>query len=387
MRDDWRRARRVLLLGGGDGHAVLAAARALHASGWTVGFGGPAPHAATVRSTRAVSRHHLVPAPGAGVDVTVRAVRRAVELGDYAIVLAAGDDLMGAVTERADQIPACVGHPPAPIVRRSLDKLDIVDLGESVGLATPRTVPATAREVATWTGPAVVKCRTHWVPERAGARLEAIRADGPEDLEAAVVALRTAGGDPVLQVPVEGDLVGLVGLCVDGRLVQRAQQRADVIWPRPTGVTARARTVPVDPDLLARSERFLDALGWQGPVQLEFLQPPGGEPVLIDVNGRIYGSLALARAAGLRIVEEWCEHLLEGSAPREMEGRVGVPYRWLEGDLRAGLAGPAGRLSALRATWSSGRGAVGPLWDRRDPLPALRQFGELVTRAARRVIP
>lgn len=387
MRDDWPQARRVLLLGGGDGHAVLAAARGLHASGWNVGVGGPATQAAMVRSSRAVSRHHLVPLPGLGVEATVGAVVRAIEDGDYAIVLASGDDLLGAVTERADQIPARVGHPPAPIVRRSLDKLGIVGLGASVGLAVPRTVEATAHEVAAWTGPAVVKCRTHWVPERAGARLEAVRADGPDDLEAAVAALRAAGGGPILQVPVEGDLVGLVGLFVDGRLVQRAQQRADVIWPRPAGVTARARTVAVDRELLARSERFLAALGWQGPVQLEFMQSPGGEPVLIDVNGRIYGSLALARAAGLSVVEAWCEYLLEGRAPPETQGRVGVGYRWLEGDLRAGLAGPTGRLAALRETWSSGKGAVGPLWDRRDPLPALRQVGELATRVARRWMP
>jgi len=45
----------------------------------------------------------------------------------------------------------------------------------------------------------------------------------------------------------------------------------------------------------------VDALGWTGPIQVEFMWTPDDEFALIEVNGRYWGSTPLAVASGVDI--------------------------------------------------------------------------------------
>lgn len=51
---------------------------------------------------------------------------------------------------------------------------------------------------------------------------------------------------------------------------------------------------PLDPALVDRAEALLRRIRWDGLVELQFLTGSDGIPHLIDLNGRFYGSLALA---------------------------------------------------------------------------------------------
>lgn len=375
--------RRALILASGAGHGALAAARGLVASGWTVGVGVPEAHArTTLARSRSVARRHEVPLPVAGISDTVRAVEQAIREGGYGVVWAAGDDWLGLLSHVRDRLPAHVAHPPEHVVGRSLDKLGILTLGAQVGFAVPRTAEVSAAALRDWEGPAVIKAREHWSPQRQGPRLEARVLDPGEEMSRLASEIEAAGSTALVQEVVEGDLLGIVGLVVGGRLVQVSQQRALRLWPYPAGVTARGVTERPDPTLVARAERFLELLGWEGVVQLEFVDPwDDGEPMLIDVNGRIYSSLALARRAGLRLVEDWSAHLVEGIEVPIRRASVGTRYQWLEGDLRGGVAQqPARRLAAVWDTLGWSRGAVGPVWDPQDPAAALHEFVTLAQR-------
>jgi len=149
------------------------------------------------------------------------------------------------------------------------------------------------------------------------------------------------------------------------------QQVALSLFPWPCGGSAVARTMPVDHSLLPRVTQLLAATGWEGVVQLQWLAVDD-EPRLIDVNPRIYGSLALANAAGSPIVAIWARLLLGlGWQP---EPSAEVVYRNLETSLRAHRTAAGARLPHT-ATRS-----VSSVFDPSDPLPVLAS----VARGARK---
>jgi hypothetical protein len=128
--------------------------------------------------------------------------------------------------------------------------------------------------------------------------------------------------------------------------------------------------------------RLLDALHWHGAAMVEFKRRPDGRFVFIEVNGRLWGSLALAVAAGATF-PRWLAALahdepLAPSAPF----RAGVRARWLVGDARhlaavargrpAGFPGPFPKLSTTLRDMCRGLGS--DHFDNlqlHDPLPEL----------------
>jgi hypothetical protein len=182
--------------------------------------------------------------------------------------------------------------------------------------------------------------------------------------------IREAGAEPVLQVPVRGTLGALIGVHHDGRLRGRVQQTTSRLWPTPNGVSARAQTVPVDEELAARAEVLLRDLGWWGLVELQFLTGDDGVPQLIDLNGRFFGSMALAEAARPGLADAWGRLVLGAPVPELPDARPGVRYAWLAGDLRRASVERRGGLAAdVADTLRWGRGAQHSVWDLRDPGP------------------
>ena len=114
-------------------------------------------------------------------------------------------------------------------------------------------------------------------------------------------------------------------------------QQIDHRWPVPAGWTARAHTLPLDTDLLRGAERLLDDLGWIGLVELEFIRGADGGPRLIDFNGRYYGSMQLAVAAGMDFPRLWAEDATGHNPEPSPAARVGVRFQRIGGDLRRAL--------------------------------------------------
>ncbi len=292
---------------------------------------------------------------------------------------------MAALATYRDQIPACVAHPDAVTVAAAFDKVELGRHAVDVGLAVPHAVLADEATLDRWDGPIVVKCRAHWYPgQRHQHRIEA---RSYPDAAAAVDRVRTirdAGFEPVLQEPVDGPLSALIGLFHHGRLLGRVQQETFALWPTPNGVSSRARTVPVDEGLAARAVALLTDLRWSGLVELQFLTDARGEPHLIDLNGRFYGSLALANAAGSNLPDAWGRQVLGLPLPDLADARPGVRYLWTAGDLRRALEERRGGLFAdLGSTLRWAAGATTSVWDRRDVGPTLDLIASRLHRRVR----
>ena len=365
----------------GRDRGSLAAVRALDRAGWTVGVGTP-DGTGMVTASRAATHRHVVPRPRGTCGDFVTAVQSAVKAGGYDVVLGGGDDWMAALATYAPVIPSVVAHPSADVVAAALDKLGLARRAARAGLRAPRTEAADGAALRSWTGPVVVKTRAHWHPgQRHELRIEARRYPDPAAALPRLRVLADAGFEAVLQQPVDGTLESLVGVVADGRLHGLVHQRSPGLWPTPSGVTSRAHTVPPDRALAAGAERLLEDLGWSGLVQLQFLRDRTGTPFLIDLNGRFFGSMALALAAGANLPDAWARQALGEPLPHLTEGRPGVRFLWTAGDVRRALVERRGGLLAdLASVVRLLPGAVTSVWDRRDPGPTTTLVLERLSR-------
>jgi hypothetical protein len=152
----------------------------------------------------------------------------------------------------------------------------------------------------------------------------------------------------------------------------------------------RAESVPLDPRLAEQAERLLRRFHWRGVAMVEFKQDQAsGRTCLMEVNGRLWGSLQLAIHAGVDFPRLLVDAALN-RAPAPVEAyRVGMRARWWWGEVdhvlararrsASALALPAGQpvpsplalaVDVLRAPLSGVRGDV---FQWRDPKPALRE--------------
>jgi predicted ATP-grasp superfamily ATP-dependent carboligase len=364
---------RALIVHPGDGGAIrprsaLAAARALATAGWTVGIGSPGRD--FVSASRACHRWHRVPSSWESVEEFIEATGDAVVAGGYEVVFGGNDADVLALSKHRAELGASVPHPAHERVLRAFDKLDLASAARHVGLETPRILSGQAmgREV-------VVKPRmSESTPQ------EAMVFSDLGQAATRIAEVTGAGGEPVVQERVRGQLMAYVIVADrESRIVARVQQEARTIWPLNAGMSARAETVSVDEVLAAKVAKLVQELGWFGLAQLQFVVPKDGVPVLIDFNGRLYGSLALAVAAGVNLPEIWGCVATDRPLPRTREALAGVRYQWEEGDFRRARAERRGGLARdAGGSFHYFQGAAHSIWSADDPVPALRVLQSVI---------
>lgn len=377
---------RALIVEDGTQRSALAAARALGRAGWQVGVASPVRGFA---GRSKFARWHAVPSPHEASSRFVDGVAAAVRAGGYDVVMAAGDPELLNLTAGRDRIPAAVAHPPHDLVVQALDKLLVTEAAQRAGLAVPwtaTTVPDDGPD-----GPFIVKERLHGKPDEGGGgatayipvRIAATRAEAQQYAAEA----DAGGGQALVQEVVKGDLLAVIALLDnESRAVATMAQIADRVWPAGAGPSVRATVVPLDESLRIGVERLLADLRWTGLVQLQFIVPADGAPRLIDFNGRIYGSIALAEKAGLPLVPGWAALATGREVPAFPMPVIGSRYRWLEGDLRRALKERRGGLAKdVLETLVSARGAVLGIVALDDPRPGLHLGYQLASRGVRKV--
>src|SRR5438270_634432 len=371
---------RALIVDSGAGRASLAAARALDRGGWHVGVAGPSRLGLPMLS-RSVHARHIVPPRDAGEKAFLDGVRRAVDAGGYEVVFGCGDGEILSLSRARDTIAARVPHAPHEVLVRVHDKVELARVAESSGIAAPPSAGTEREARDRWgEGPAVVKERLH-LPPVDGGRSHLATLAFP-DVDAAgrrMRELRAAGAEPVVQPLLEGQLMAFSSVIdANGNMLARIQQVAERTYPRGAGLSARARTVEIDESLAAQVGALLNELGWFGLCELQFIVPPDGPPVLLDFNGRFYGSLALALAAGTNLPDTWARLATERTPHEAGDARPGVRYQWLEGDLRAAREHPGGSGREALGCLRYRRGGTAGIWSPTDPLPGLLTAGTLL---------
>ncbi len=203
--------------------------------------------------------------------------------------------------------------PSGPQAAVALDKRLQIDAARAAGLAVPPTVfldggpvaadlefPLVARPAA------AISEGVDVLGSAAGATTCADRAELDRCL-----AGRGEGEVLMAQPQLRGSNEGLFGLATPAGVVAwSGHRRLRMMNPAGSGSSACESTVP-DPELREKVTAMLTAIGWQGIFMVELLRDREGTPWFIELNGRAWGSMALARAGGLEY-PAWAARLALG---------------------------------------------------------------------------
>ena len=134
----------------------------------------------------------------------------------------------------------------------------------------------------------------------------------------------------------KGKGVGVEMLMHEGRLITAFSHKRLREYPVSGGASAYRESIELDEELFTYSKALLKELNWTGLAMVEF-KVSGAEKVLMEINGRVWGSLPLAIASGVDFPLILAEMELNGPeaalsiSPKEYE--IGVRSRDLQRDM------------------------------------------------------
>jgi predicted ATP-grasp superfamily ATP-dependent carboligase len=383
-------AHATVLLTDGEERSVLAAARGLAAASYRVACAAGSRQAAALWS-RACHEHLLLPDLFKGVTEFESALEEALEAGDYQVTIPGTDAALLVLSESRSRLErlTMLGLPSVGTVAAALDKAALLRAATMVGLPTPDSlvcktpddVLAAGRELGF---PIVAKARSSVI--RKGDRVVRHRSVVVTDEERLVAAMRETELPCIVQrLEEEPRLLSLAGVAGDDGLLAVAASRYLRIWPARVGAAAFSETVAPAVGVVDAAGALLEQLGWRGIFELEFLETDR-RALLIDLNPRVYGSMALAIAAGVNLPALWCDYLLgDLRASQLVMARPGVRYRWEDADARNLLHNlRAGRFRAAAAVARPRRNVTHAFGRLNDPAPLVARALTPVAKRFRR---
>jgi predicted ATP-grasp superfamily ATP-dependent carboligase len=303
-------ARRSVILLGSDTPIGLAVLRDLGRHGYsTIGIGRSV---TAIGSASRHCHHHVVRRDEEGA-----LVEQLVELADRfqaSVLLAISEsDLLMINRYRARLEESLrVLTPSADRLELVLDKTRCQTIAQSVGLRVPRTFhPASLTEAGRMAVKMAFPVILKWAdPSRVASRLSEtglpiIKAEYAADPAALLERLRPyepIGEFPLVQEYCPGRGLGQMFLARDGEVFLEFQHERLHEWPPEGGISSLCRSIPLSEhgEVRARAKALLGALRWTGVAMVEYrFDPARGEYVFLEVNGRFWGSLPLAVAAGV----------------------------------------------------------------------------------------
>jgi hypothetical protein len=216
---------------------------------------------------------------------------------------------------------------------------------------------------------------------------------------------RTAGlrdGEVILlQQYCRGEGYGVEVLAREGRIVLAFQHHRLAEIPVTGGASAWREGTALDPVLYGHAERLIQALRWTGLAMVEF--KVGEEVWLVEINGRVWGSLPLAVLSGVDFPAALVELHCAGGAQVQENGRSVDGYRtglraynlelflsWIVQVLLGRRRHPALPYPRRRAALAGLAGLLDPsqrsdLTWRKDPGPRLAEASRIARKFARKL--
>jgi biotin carboxylase len=291
-------------------------------------------HGQAFFSRRAAGRL-LCPRPGNDPEGFVSALLSAAASRQLDVILPTSDEAVTVLARRASDF----GEGPALVVpeARSLalvhDKLASIDLARQCGLQVPEThAPGDevelAKLAATLTFPCVLK------PRRGTAGIGVAFPRSGDELRESWTAMPDYSDlvfdmrRPLVQQYIPGETHDVCVLCNRGRVVAAMTQRRMLTFPSSGGPGVAVETTD-EPGLVASATTLLEALRWHGPAQVEFrVDPTTGQHWFGEVNGRLWGTLEAAIAAGFDVPTLACRMAIGRGITQPRLAPPGLRFRW-----------------------------------------------------------
>jgi predicted ATP-grasp superfamily ATP-dependent carboligase len=373
----------VLILGAVP-RIAIPIARSLHDYGIPVDVATFSPVEKSLCS-HAIRNFYRLPDPDAAPSVFADSVCQLIRMHGHDTLIPCNDVALTAIVEHyerfRDLLHVCC--PPPDTLRYILNKNLTLQVAEKCGIRVPRSVlvssSAKVPEFASAFGyPVILKPNE----KRRSEDFKACLIRSADHLETVFPQPRIFSSPMLLQEFCHGDGVGVEVLRHNRTLIAAFQHRRRKELPHTGGVAVLATSESTDPGLVHSTSCLLDALHWDGLAMVEFkVNPRDGASVLMEVNGRYWGSISLPILAGFNFpLFHW--KVLHDEPPEVPPVyRTGLQWRWSAGYLRrfhdlmlGALRAGSSRdvllhdLHYLRADFADSRD---PLWTRSDPMPAM----------------
>jgi predicted ATP-grasp superfamily ATP-dependent carboligase len=252
------------------------------------------------------------------------------EYGAGVLLAISETDLSWLIEHRDAFLPIKVVAPPADVFQRVLNKAETLALAERIGIHVPRTVNARSADewraacatvrypvVVKWADPIAVMAhlRSH------GLQLQKLEYAADESALVRIgERFAAAGVWPMIQEYCPGRGLGQFFFMHKGEAIRRFQHARIAEWPPEGGFSSVCDVVPLSryPALQEQSVALLQAIGWEGCAMVEYRLDQGtDDAVLMEINGRFWGSFPLAvhAGAGFASLAYW---IGSGQAPKAL---------------------------------------------------------------------
>lgn len=325
----------VLLLGWVQ-RIVVSVARSLHQHGISVDVANFA--SGPEISSHAIRHFTRLPPPHANPAAFLSSLCELIERGGHDMVFPTDDQALVALTNHHEYLKSRINLacPPPATIRLALDKSETLRIGRECGIRVPETCQIFhATELAGM----VAKIPFPWILKASQKLTEA------EQTKTMIVTNRdqvahafphacTFSPPMLLQELCPGEGVGIEILLHKGECRALFQHRRVLEFPHTGGYSVSAIAEPPNPVLVKQSLELLRAMQWEGPAMVEFkINPADGSAILMEVNGRYWGSISLAIAAGVDFpLYHWqLAHSQEPAIPKTY--RDGTRWRWTGGHI------------------------------------------------------
>ena len=258
---------------------------------------------------------------------------RLIDQEGYDTIFATNDLALAAIAQHRHLLSASahIACPPAEVVASVLSKEKTLAAAKALGFRLPRTQMGATVDRADdlhLSFPIVAK------PANKALRssVKVLHIEDEEAFRGFLTDWQGARHHFLFQEYVPGIGIGVELLIDSGKALAVFQHEREEDLPATGGVSVLARAVQPDEQLVQKSKDLLEKLGWQGVAMVEYrYDPETRESTLIEVNGRFWGSLALADLAGFEF--PWYQwQLLHGMDPQVPESyRVGARIAWTAG--------------------------------------------------------
>jgi len=389
-----RQHRRNILVTDGEQRATLAVVRSLGAAGHVVHVTASGTHSLAAAS-RFARAEHLVPDALAEPERFGDVIREIVASNGIDTIIPMTEPALLAILPQRERFDGVlIPFADADTFRGISDKQAVLAAASRAGIAVPaqdvivdaRDVPSV--DISSLRYPLVVKpARSVSTGSDDRLKLSVQHAASEQELRGILDAMDARAYPLLLQQRIVGPGIGVFVLVWDGKLVAQFAHRRIREKPPAGGISVYRESVAVDEELLRMSLALLAEFEWRGVAMVEYkVDESTGQPYLMEINGRFWGSLQLAIDSGV----DFPILLMAAATGQEVEPvsrfRTGVRSRWFWGDVDhlltrlrrsdAELSLPTGtpsRWSAMKAFLARHPGDVSEIRRRGDMRPFLRE--------------
>jgi predicted ATP-grasp superfamily ATP-dependent carboligase len=347
---------------------TLASARSLGRAGLRVALGeslslyDPALPLPSFRS-RYCARSVVLPSYSAGPLPYVNEILEFVRRHPTRVILPASDVSCTALMPYRGQfaeLGTVLALPPDSALDVAFDKDRTLRVARELGISHPKLIPVGSIEelsvaISEFGFPFVLKPTVSWA-EKAKARV--VPTEVVDKTEAAEVAERFfATGSSVLAQPwVCGRRESVTLFIVAGEVLASCAHVEYRTTPPLGGASVLRESIAAPPDSYNAAVRLGRAIGVEGLCEIEFRRDAAGQPLLMEINARLVGTIDNSMKSGVNfplLIWQWATGEPVAQAASH---RTGVRSRWLHGDLRWLLdnqkrAGRPDSVSRARGIW------------------------------------